>query len=133
MLIEAIEREFKQKVCDQLTVRSEGPDRHRVFTPFLFEDGDHLSIVLKKEGEHWLLSDEGHTYMHLTYDMSEKGLQQGPRQKVISNTLTSFSLEDRDGEILITVLEQQFGAALYTFVHGLLKVSDVLSKQLSAP
>jgi hypothetical protein len=125
MSIEAIEREFKKKVCDQLSVVTEGLDRYRVFTPFLFEDGDHLSIVLKKDGHHWFFSDEGHTYMHLTYDINERELRQGTRQKIISNALKSFSLEDRDGELVITVPDEQFGDALYSFVQGLLRISDV--------
>ena len=51
-----------------------------VFTPFRFDDGDHITIVLKKkEQAGWVLSDEGHTYMHLTYDISEKKLFSGTR------------------------------------------------------
>ena len=49
MPIETIERDFKQKVCENLRLTSEGVDRYQVFTPFLFEDGDHLAIVLKRE------------------------------------------------------------------------------------
>ena len=61
MSIQTIEQDFKQKVCDRLRLVSEGIDRYRVFTPFMFEDGDHLAIVFKKEHDHWVLSDEGHT------------------------------------------------------------------------
>ena len=46
--IETIERDFKEKVCDKLRLASEGVNRYRVFTPFMFEDGDHLSIILEK-------------------------------------------------------------------------------------
>ena len=31
-----------------------------MFTPFRFDDGDHISIVLKKEQTGWVLSDEDH-------------------------------------------------------------------------
>ena len=48
-------------------------DRYQVFTPFLFDDGDHLVIVLKRNNSHWVLSDEGHTYMHLTYRTGREG------------------------------------------------------------
>ncbi len=65
MLIKSIESGMVQ-------VGPDGKDRFRVFTSFMFDDGDHISIVLKKEQDGWVLSDEGHTYMHLTYDMSEK-------------------------------------------------------------
>ena len=82
MSVEAIEHDFKQKVCEQLRLASEGIDRFRVFTPFLFEDGDHLAIVLRRENGRWILSDEGHTFMHLTYDIDERDLQRGTRQKI---------------------------------------------------
>lgn len=125
MSIEHIESDFKKKVCDQLRLASEGLDRYRVFTPFLFEDGDHLAIVLKRQGGRWILSDEGHTYMHLSYDIDEKDLQRGTRQKIISNALNAFGLEDRAGELLVEIPDERYGDALYSFVQGLLKISDV--------
>jgi hypothetical protein len=80
MSIESIQKDFKQKVCDRIRLVSEGMNRYQVLTPFQFEDGDHLVIVLKQENSHWLLSDEGHTYMHLTYSLDEKDLRRGTRQ-----------------------------------------------------
>ncbi|MEK6814262.1 MAG: DUF1828 domain-containing protein [Nitrospirota bacterium] len=125
MPIETIERDFKEKVCESLRLASEGVDRYRVFTPFLFEDGDHLAIVLKREGGRWILSDEGHTYMHLTYDLDEKDLQRGTRQKIITSALSAFSVDDRNGELVLGVRDERYGDALYSFVQALLKISDV--------
>ena len=56
MNMEMIERDFREKVCEKLTISSEGIERYRVFTPFMFEDGDHLAIVLKSENGEWFLS-----------------------------------------------------------------------------
>ncbi len=125
MNAEAVELSFREKVSSKLRLASEGMDRYRVFTPFLFEDGDHLSIVLKREGTRWILSDEGHTYMHLTYDLEEKDLQRGTRQKIITSALSTFTVEDRDGELLLRVPEDRYGDALYSFIQALLKISDV--------
>ena len=125
MPIETIERDFKQKVCENLRLTSEGVDRYRVFTPFLFEDGDHLAIVLKREQGRWILSDEGHTYMHLTYDLDEKDLQRGTRQKIITSALSAFSVNDRNGELTLGIQDNHYGDALYSFVQALLKISDV--------
>ncbi len=125
MTIETIERDFKAKVCDKIRLSGEGIDRFRVFTPFLFEDGDHLAIVLKRENSAWTLSDEGHTYMHLTYDLDEKDLQRGTRQKIITNALSMFRIEDRQGELLLHITDEQFGDALYSFIQALMKVTDV--------
>lgn len=125
MNTEMIERDFREKVCEKLKISTEGIDRFRVFSPFMFEDGDHLSIVLKKEDGTWILSDEGHTYMHLTYDLDEKDLQRGTRQKIITNALSVFSVEDREGELIISIRDDRYGDALYSFVQALLRITDV--------
>lgn len=125
MNMEMIERDFREKVCEKLTISSEGIERYRVFTPFMFEDGDHLAIVLKSENGEWLLSDEGHTYMHLTYDLDEKDLQRGTRQKLITNALSVFSVHDREGELIIPIPYDRFGDALYSFIQALLRITDV--------
>ena len=125
MTIETIETDFRRKVGESVRLAGEGVNRYRVFTPFLFEDGDHLAVVLKYEGGRWVLSDEGHTYMHLTYDLDEKDLQRGNRQKIISNALSVFSVEDREGELRLLIPEEQFGDGLFSFIQALLKISDV--------
>jgi hypothetical protein len=125
MNTEMIERDFRKKVCEMLRISSEGVDRFRVFTPFMFEDGDHLSIVLKRENGTWILSDEGHTYMHLTYDLDEKDLQRGTRQKIITNALSVFTVYDREGELIISITDDRYGDALYSFVQALLRITDV--------
>ena len=120
-----IERDFKQTVSEKVRLTSEGVDRFRVFTPFMFEDGDHLAVVLKREGDRWLLTDEGHTYMHLTYDLEERSFQGGTRAKIIASALSAFSVEDRNGELMLPIPEERYGDALYSFVQALLKISDV--------
>lgn len=125
MDLKGIEQDFREKVSEKIGISSEDIDRFRVFTPFMFEDGDHLSIVLKMDNGAWILSDEGHTYMDLTYDLEEKDLQKGTRQKIISNALSVFKVQDREGELLVTVEDDQYGNALYSFVQGLLKITDV--------
>lgn len=122
---ETIERDFREKVCATIRLVSQGVNRFRVFTPFLFEDGDHFVVVLKREGAGWVLTDEAHTYMHLTYEIDEGDLRSGTRQKIISNTLSMFQVEDRDGELVLAVPDERYGDALYSFVQALVKISDV--------
>ena len=125
MSAEAITKAFRQTVCEQVRIESEGTNRFRVFTPFMFNDGDHLAIVLKKEQDRWMLSDEGHTLMHLTYELDEKDLRGGGRQKIISNTLSAFTVDEEDGELVIPVEDDHYGDALYSFVQALLRITDV--------
>src|SRR5208337_2944891 len=111
MSVKTITRDFRQKVCDQVRVEAEG--------------GDHLVIILKLEKDKWILSDEGHTFMHLTYDLDDKDLRSGGRQKIISNALSAFSVEDRNGELILSIDGDQYGDALYSYIQALLKISDV--------
>ena len=126
MSIKSIEQDFIDKVSAKVRVLPDGRDRFRVFTPFRFDDGDHLAIVLKKEQGRWLLSDGGHTYMHLTYDIDERKLFSGTREKIISNALSTFKVEDRFGELILEVKDARFGDALYAFAQALVKMGDVL-------
>jgi hypothetical protein len=125
MTMEAIERQFRDKVSAKVRLFAEGENRFRVSTPFQFDDRDHLAVVLKKEAGSWCLTDEGHTYMHLTYDIFEKDLQKGTRAKVISNALDAFSVEDREGELRLPIPDGRYGDALFDFVQALLKITDV--------
>ncbi|MDO8588432.1 MAG: DUF1828 domain-containing protein [Armatimonadota bacterium] len=125
MTATAIEELLKQKVSGTVRLMPEGVDRFRVFTPFKFDDGDHLGIVLRRENADWVLSDEGSTYMHLSYSLDHKDLTSGARQKIITNALSVFSVQDRDGELTLPVPDEDYGDALYSFVQALLKITDV--------
>ena len=125
MIRETIERDFHEKVSAQVRLHAEGLNRFRVFTPFLFDDGDHLAIVLKWERTQWILSDEAHTFMRLTYDIDERDLLSDTRHKIIADALSMFGVEDRNGELTLSVPGERYGDALYSFVQAILKIADV--------
>ena len=50
MSINTIEQDFIDKVSAKVRLLADGKERFRVLTPFQFEDGDQLVIVLKKVG-----------------------------------------------------------------------------------
>ncbi len=120
-----IEADFRRKISSQVSLLPEGLGRYRVFTPFTLEDGDHLAIVLKRADGGWLLTDEGHTFMHLSYDLEMRDLEQGTRRRVIDSALAEFGVTEREGELLSPVPDEQFGNALFSFTQGLLRISDV--------
>ena len=120
---EHIEREFREQAAAKIRLEAEGPDRFRVHTPFVFDDGDHLAIVLRKEATGWVLSDEGHTHMHLAVDGDEPDPREETRQRIMSNALAASGIEDRGGELILTVPETRWADALYSFVQGLIRVT----------
>lgn len=125
MDVRQIERSFRDTICDALALKAETANQYRVYTPFMYDDGDHLSIVLKHEQGVWALSDEASTYMHLSYDMDDKSLEAGTRQKIISDALSFFGVKDDDGELIVEITEGAFGEALYGLIQAMLRINDV--------
>ncbi len=125
MSINTIEQDFMAKVSAEVRLSAEDSERFRVFTPFMFEDGDHFVIVLKKDGNRWILTDEAHTFMHLTYDIDEKLLHRGTRREIISKALSMFEVEDRNGELILEIQDGCYGEALFSFAQAILKIADV--------
>lgn len=123
---------FKGKVSDQIDLEQEGEDRFLVQTPFRFEDGDHFSIILKRDRDEWIITDEASTFMHLSYWLEEKAVESGNRQEIVKNSLSYFSVQNRDGELVIPVVDNRFGDALFNFVQALTKISDIsfLSREI---
>ena len=59
MASESVESEFRKSVAAQIRLVAEGANRYRLSTPFIFDDGDHPIIILKREDAKWVLSDDG--------------------------------------------------------------------------
>jgi len=81
--------------------------------------------VLKRDNGSWVLSDEGHTMMHLTYEMDEKSLQAGTRQKIITNALSIYSVSDHDGVLISRISNKDYGNALFSYIQALIKLTDL--------
>lgn len=122
---ETIEKNFKEKVCREVRLAAEGVDRFRVFSPFQFDDGDHFAIVLKKFGNNWILSDEGHTYMHLSYIMDVKSLERDKRAKIVSNALSNFGIKETKGVLTAILNTENSGNIFFNYIQGLIKITDV--------
>jgi len=68
---------------------------------------------------------EGHTFMHLTYELDERSLAQSTRSRIIDTTLATFGVANDDGELRLDVPDESFGDALFAFVQALVKITDV--------
>jgi hypothetical protein len=124
MIAESIEHDFRQKVCEQVTLKGTGLGRFVVEQPFCFPDGDHFVVVLQKLPNGWVLTDEGHTLMHMDYD--DVDLSSKTRARVLDETLTAFNVHHvADGALQLNVPGECFGDALFTYLQALNKVTDL--------
>lgn len=123
-MVDQLEGLIRGRLGDAINVEREG-GHFRLHTPFGFDDGDSFSIILERDGDRWRLSDEGTTFMHLTYDLDDRDLQGGTRQKVISNALSTYGIADEGGILVRAAPEPELGEALFDYLQGLLRISDV--------
>lgn len=114
-------RSFREKVSAEVELEGEGLDRFIVYTPFMFDDGDHYVVVMRREQDRWMLSDEGHTFMHLSY--AEVDLDKGNRARLIDQALSAFRVSRRDGELTVIIPDEQFGDALFSFLQAIARIS----------
>lgn len=62
-----------------LTAEKVGKDRYRIHTGCLFDDGDEFNIILRRDGERWILTDDGHTAMWILFGHPEENVPDGRR------------------------------------------------------
>ncbi|MFH1264394.1 MAG: DUF1828 domain-containing protein [Planctomycetota bacterium] len=116
---------FRKKVCEHIEIESEGVNRYAVYTPFMFDDGDHFVTLLQKEKDDsgWVITDDGHTLMHLGY--SGVDMSSGTRARIVEESLAAHSVENRAGELRIAVPGEEFGDALYSYLQALSRIATV--------
>jgi len=122
---DSIELEFRRNVSEELEIVADGPERFVIVTPVAFGDGDLLPIVLKKDNDRWSLTDEGHTFLQLTYELEDADFQQPTRREIINKTVSGFGLQNRNGELVLPINDREYGEALYTFIQALIKIDDI--------
>lgn len=118
----AIIDDFRAKVCREIDIEPEGINRYVVYTPFMFDDGDHYVIILRQEGDEWVLTDEANTFMHLSY--TDVDLSQGSRAKIVEQALASCGVENRSGELRVAVPDEAFGDALFSMLQALGRITS---------
>lgn len=125
MSVELIEKSLREKVGQGVSLIQLGLDRYHVVTPFAHADGDHYGIVLKRLGGHWILTDEGQTYLRLSFNLDLSDLESGNRAQLMSGVLTKTGVHSDSGELSLEVPDEQYGDALFSFVQALTHVADI--------
>ncbi|MGE3536083.1 MAG: DUF1828 domain-containing protein [Candidatus Tectimicrobiota bacterium] len=125
MDVPSLENTFRQQMNESIRLVADGPGRYRIAVPLTFDDGDYLIIVLKQLRNQWVLSDEGHTYMHLSYNIDASRLLYGTRRQIIVKTLRMFQVQEHGGELILPIDYDDYAEALWSVVQALLKIIDI--------
>lgn len=105
------------------TVFKEGKDIVEITTPYLNAHNDYIQIYLKKDGENYILSDEGETIAEL--EMYGCSLETGKRGKILNSVLQGFGVSQKNGAIQTTASVEDFPLKKHCLLQALLSVSDM--------
>jgi hypothetical protein len=119
----ALLESFRRKVCGRIDIEPAGVDRYVIYTPFMFDDGDHFVTILRKDSSGWFLTDEGHTLSHLSYGHTD--VTGGTRGAMLDEALAAHRVENRDGELRLSVPREEFGDALYSFLQAASRIATI--------
>ena len=109
-----------------------GEYKHRVYTPFMFDDGDHYVIELVKINGRYAYSDTAHTEMHLDILGLPKCPNSGVYYALVDNLRQLFSIEPRQRCLCRYVADgESHGKACMDLVHAIDYLIDYRSHRLN--
>lgn len=108
---------------DALRARPVGEGRVALLTPFTFDDGDGLPIVLHHSGGLWELTDDGGTAMHLSYD--DVPYETGNRGKLFQAIVAAHGLTVSDDVVSYRSAEPPAVERVLDFAHALIQLADL--------
>lgn len=118
-----IAREFKERVCEAVSLQPVALDRYYVETPFLLPGGDAVPVILEDRPGGWRLTDDGETFMQLA--LLQPNFDQGNRWKVIQSALKSHRVDAEAGVLSLSIPNALYAEALSSFIQAILEVMDV--------
>ena len=127
MNINTIQESFQAAVANSVRLLPQGVDRYQIFTPFHFDDGDHFVITLRKDQSgDLIITDEGHTYMHMSYQMDLASIKDGTRNKLIESALEKYKITESEGKIFAKIDDlENAGNIFYSFIQCLVSITDI--------
>lgn len=115
---------IKKAICSSVEIEERGIDRYVIHTDFTYPDGDELRIILKKQDSDWILTDEGHTMMWLSYE--DFNIKTDTRRDLLSRSLTYNHAKLEDGRIIIRFKQNDVAGAVQSMIQALLQTADLL-------
>lgn len=116
---------MRRQITERLQIEEEDQERIAVYTPFMYQDGDHCSFVAVRDAARscWYLTDEGEVLTHASY--SGVNLLANDRVSRFRETTKFYGVTERRGELILPVENEAFGDAVFSFTQACLDIVEL--------
>ena len=105
---------------------TEGGKEFNVNIPFHFYNGEPITIVIRDEGERWVLTDKGQTRKYLSRFNDNETMASDSYKQVFDRACLMYGIESVDGELVREIQTINCVDPFYDFVKGLLQILHVI-------
>lgn len=125
MSLSEIARDLQAQISKSVYVETGDDGRQYIATPFVFGDGDQPVIALVPNGDGWMLSDLGHTFFRLGFQMNDVAQANPTNKRRLNSALSMAGISRRDDELTKPLQSGNYADALFDFIHALLKIDEL--------
>ena len=125
MSLSEVTRDLQSQISQSLRIETDHRGQHYIATPFVFGDGDQPVIALSPEGDGWALSDRGNSLFRLGHQLTDAEYDDPALHRRMDSALVMAGIRQRDDELVKEIPPGQYAAALFNFVHALLKIDEL--------
>ena len=124
-LTEELNRDFQAEVGTAIELRESKPKAFAfaVATPFMFTDGDIISVYFSEKDGKAVFTDFGNSYMHFDILYSGQDLEY-LRQQLFPRIFQSHDIRDDDGELWVPI-GNDIGSTLLRFCQAIVQAEAI--------
>ncbi|MDR2207814.1 MAG: DUF1829 domain-containing protein [Azoarcus sp.] len=115
--------DYSRWLRDKTVLRQVGEEWVQVTTPYLDRHNDCLQLYIRREGNGYVLTDDGYTIN----DLIDSGcaLDSPKRQELLKMTLAGFGVQLDGEQLLLKATPENFSLKKHNFVQAMLAVNDL--------
>ncbi len=121
-----LETALCDRLCTTVRLHKRDDDVLMLDTPFTFPDGDHFPMYLSESRTGGIvLSDRGHTLMHISYEHDIDTLYDGARASLREQIVLEHGIREDNGVFSVESSPDRLASAIFGFGQALTKIYDL--------
>lgn len=115
-----------ERLCAKIRIHKRDDGVYMLESPFTFPDGDHFPIYLTDTPSgNVILSDRGHTLMHISYEHDIDAFSEGARAILLDQIVKECEIIEEEGVFKVETSPEHLVEALFSFGQALTKIYDL--------